>query len=379
MYQTINRPNTRIEVADALRGLAVVGIILVHSCEHFNLYWSGLSFDRALVAGMEEPVQKVAWWLFAGKMYTIFAMLFGLSFFIQSDNQAQRGRPFAGRFMWRMLLLLGIGIVNTALYNGDVLVLYSLLGMLVPWIAKLPTRYLGMLGGILLLQPLELFQAASGHSLSIDASAWGNAATPAYTEGNLPETLAANLRYGQLTCLSWYWNYGRVTQTLGMFVLGMLLGRARLFYDEGSNRRIWIGILAVSLLAAGVLFTSSGKFDTPTQIVLSSWYNLAQTMAMVAGVVLLWYAFAGFRRAFGQLRVIGRMSLTNYMLQSLLGGFVFYNWGLGMYREVGMVYGLLLGAGIVLVQYTFCRLWLKYHKHGPVEGLWKRLTWIGSK
>ncbi|MDE7126286.1 MAG: heparan-alpha-glucosaminide N-acetyltransferase domain-containing protein, partial [Bacteroidales bacterium] len=91
MYRTTNLPNTRIQVADALRGIAVAGIILIHSCEHFNLYWSGLSLDRAIIPALEKPVTDFMWWLFAGKMYTIFALLFGLSFYVQSDNQAQRG------------------------------------------------------------------------------------------------------------------------------------------------------------------------------------------------------------------------------------------------------------------------------------------------
>ena len=129
MYRTTGLPNTRIRVADALRGIAVAGIILIHACEHFNLYWAGLPYRRALVEGLEEPVAEFMWWLLAGKMYTIFALLFGLSFYVQSDNQAQRGRSFTGRFTWRMVLLLGIGLVNTAFYNGDVLVLYALLGV----------------------------------------------------------------------------------------------------------------------------------------------------------------------------------------------------------------------------------------------------------
>ena len=111
----------------------------------------------------------------------------------------------------------------------------------------------------------------------------------------------------------------------------------------------------------------------------AAWYNLAQTMVVVSSAVLLWYAFAGFRRLFGRLATIGRMSLTNYLLQSILGTFVFYNWGLGLYREVGVAYALLCGVGIVAVQYLFSRWWLGRFSHGPVEWLWKRLTWIGAK
>lgn len=376
MYKTTGLPNTRIHVADALRGLAVAGIILIHACEHFNLYWSGFDCDRALVEGWEKPVADFMWWLLAGKTYTIFALLFGLSFFVQQDNRAQRGEPFAARFLWRMVLLFGIGLVNTALYNGDVLVLYSVLGLLLPALGKLSNRWLGAVCAVLLLQPLELFQLAAGTDLYIDAGPWAAAADPAFTQGGVLDTVGANLRYGQLMTFAWYLDNGRVTQTLAMFALGLLMGRRRLFYDEPGNRRAWTVILCASLALAALLFVPRGEGGTPLRVMTAAWYNLAQTMAVVSAAVLCWYGFAAFRRLFGQLAYIGRMSLTNYLLQSLLGTFVFYNCGLGLYREVGVVYGLAAGMGIVAVQYLISRLWLRRFARGPAEWLWKKATWI---
>lgn len=148
-----------------------------------------------------------------------------------------------------------------------------------------------------------------------------------------------------------------------MFVLGMLAGRYRLFYDEGRNRRIWGG-----LLAAGILGTWLVPFEAMR--------NLMTATAIVAAVVLLWYGLPGFRRALHGMTFFGRMSLTNYLLQSLLGTALFYNWGMGLYRHVDVIYGTLAGVGIILVQYAFCRIWLRRHSHGPVEWLWKKLTWL---
>ena len=104
--------------------------------------------------------------------------------------------------------------------------------------------------------------------------------------------------------------------------------------------------------------------------------NLMTATAIVSTVVLLWYGWPGFRRALHGMTFFGRMSLTNYLLQSLLGTALFYNWGLGLYRHVDVIYGTLAGVGIILVQYLFCRLWLRRHTHGPVEWVWKKLTWI---
>ena len=114
MYRTTNLPNTRIEVADARRGIAVAGNILLHPREQFNLNWRGQDNVRAEYGGWQQTVAGALGFLLSGKMYAVFALLFGLSFFIQSDNQAQRGNDFSLRFAWRMILQIGIGLITAA-------------------------------------------------------------------------------------------------------------------------------------------------------------------------------------------------------------------------------------------------------------------------
>ena len=362
MYRTTGQPNTRIHVADALRGIAVAGIILFHAREHFNLYWNGLDLPRLTAGGWDAAAADAMQLLLAGKMYAVFALLFGLSFFVQSDNQAQRGRDFSGRFAWRMVLLFGIGLVNAAIYNGDVLTYYAVFGLLLIPIGKLPNRWVWAIAALLFIQPLELYQYLSGHALSLRPEG-GQTLYTTLAEGSLCESLRASLRYGPISSFAWAFEHGRATQTLLLFVLGMLLGRYRMFYDEGRHLRIWGGILAAGVLGAWLV-----PFEATR--------NLLTAAAIVAAVVLLWYRLPGFARALRGMTFFGRMSLTNYLLQSVIGTWLFYNWGLGLYRHVDVVYGTLLGVGIILVQYLFCRLWLGRFSHGPAEWLWKKLTWI---
>lgn len=326
MYRTTNRPNTRIEVADALRGIAVAGIILFHAREHFNLYWSALDLPRAGFGSWEQPVADMLGFLLSGKMYAIFALLFGLSFFIQSDNQAQRGNDFSLRFAWRMVLLFGIGLVNAAIYNGDVLTYYALFGLLMIPIGKLPNRWVWVIAALLFIQPLELWQYFSGHTLSIRGIEGMETLYPTLATGTFAESARVSLLYGPLSSFGWGLEHGRGTQTLLMFVLGMLAGRYRLFYDEGQHRRIWGGLLAVGI---------AGTWLVPFEAMR----NLMTATAIVSTVVLLWYGWPGFRRALHGMTFFGRMSLTNYLLQSLLGTALFYNWGLGLYRHVDVIYG----------------------------------------
>ncbi len=153
MYHTRHLPNTRIDVADALRGLAVAGIIVYHAVEHFDVFTQE---PIAHTLPCDEATGQALAWLLSGKMYGIFAMLFGLSFFIMNDNQQQRGRSFAGRFAWRMCLLFVFGLIDVAFYDGDILMLYAVYGLLLIPVSLLPSGAVWCLIGVLAIQPLEL-------------------------------------------------------------------------------------------------------------------------------------------------------------------------------------------------------------------------------
>ena len=125
--------HARVDVADVLRGLAVMGIIILHSIEHFNFY----SFpDTTTQSDWLNFTDKAIWnglfFMFGGKAYAVFALLFGFSFFIQNDNQRMRGNDFRLRFCWRLILLFLIGNINASFFTAEVLVLYSLVGFILP-------------------------------------------------------------------------------------------------------------------------------------------------------------------------------------------------------------------------------------------------------
>ncbi|MBO4724198.1 MAG: DUF418 domain-containing protein, partial [Bacteroidaceae bacterium] len=164
-----------------------------------------------------------------------------------------------------------------------------------------------------------------------------------------------------------------ITQTLGLFYLGLLIGRTRFFYNEGDNLKKWRVILCVSALLVIVgAFVKFGKFDD----LLHPMWNLAILMLIMSVAVLLWYRFKGFRNVFGKLGFFGRMSLTNYLLQSILGSLLFYEWGFSLYNTLGTTWSALVGLGMIVFQYNILKLWSKNHERGPLEGLWRRLTWI---
>ena len=373
MYKTRSLPNTRIDVADALRGIAVAGIILYHSVEHFNIFT-----EETIIHTLpsDQTVADVLAWLLSGKMYGIFAMLFGLSFFIMNDNQQQKGKCFSGRFAWRMCLLFMFGIVNLAFYDGDILMLYACYGLLLIPISYLPSKVVWCIIALLAIQPVELYCLLTGYEIDFTrfyelSAIIGNA----HEHGTFWENTLTNLRYGFEVNLRFNVFSGRLTQLLCLFILGMQLGRQRLFYNEDRNLQIWHSILVTSSLGIlSLIFADYGE--------LESWLrpinNLIILLMIVSAVVSAWYAFEGVRRVLQHLCIFGRMSLTNYLLQSIIGCAIFCGYGLACYYKLGITYAVMVGAGMVIAQYCFARFWFSSHQRGPLEGLWRKLTWIKS-
>ena len=374
MYTTRKLPNTRIDVADALRGIAVAGIILYHSVEHFNIF-SQEPILHALPS--DQTVADVLAWLLSGKMYGIFAMLFGLSFFIMKErNSSKKGKCFSGRFAWRMCLLFMFGVINVAFYDGDILMLYACYGLLLIPISYLPSKWVWCIIGLLAIQPVELFCLLTGYEIDFTRFyELSGIIENAHEHGTFWENALTNLRYGFEVNFRFNVFSGRLTQLLCLFILGMQLGRQRMFYNEGRNLQIWHRILMLS--AAIVIVLSFVDFGA-IEMWFKPIYNFIILLMIVSAVVSAWYAFKGVRQVLRHLCIFGRMSLTNYLLQSVIGCAIFCGYGLACYYKLGITYAVMVGVGMVIAQYCFARFWFASHQRGPLEGLWRKLTWIGS-
>ena len=386
-YQPSTLPNTRIDAADLLRAVAVGGIIMLHFIEHLNFY----SFPP--LTKFDEAVWDVAFFVLSNKMYAIFAMLFGLTLFVQHDNQAQRGFDFRPRFAWRMVLLFGFGLLDLLFFNGDILTVYAVCGLLVLPLVRAGNRVVLAFALLLALQPVELFYFVGSlvnpglQPLNLGSNDLFVAILPAQEGGSWFDVAWAGLRYGLPVNFTWALEHGRFTQTLFLFLLGLWLGRRRMFYDEGRNAAVWRRTLVWSLAAFAVLcplrYTVPQLFasecaQASLTVMLDMWKNLAMMLFYVSGITLLYHRTRA-RRLLSGLLPYGKMSLSNYIGQSVVGGFVFYHWGLGLYAVSGHAMSLALGVAFILLQYTFCRLWLRSHKRGPLEQLWHNATWAGAR
>lgn len=228
----ITKKHSRVDVADALRGFAVLAIILLHSIEHFNFYsFPDTSSQPVWLNFLDKAIWDGLFFTFGGKAYAIFALLFGFSFFIQHDNQRMRGSDFRLRFCWRLLLLFIIGNINACFFTGEILVMYSLVGFVLVATCRLSNRAIIALSALCILQPVCLWQivmalADPGYvAAGFDTGKYWAATMAVQSGGSFAETVRTNLWEGQLFSLTWAWEHGRIFQTAGLFMTGMLIGR----------------------------------------------------------------------------------------------------------------------------------------------------------
>lgn len=387
--EKVLQKHSRIDIADVLRGLSVMGIIILHSIEHFNFYsFPDTSTQSAWLNFTDKAIWDGLFFVFGGKAYAIFALLFGFSFFIQDDNQRMKGKDFRLRFCWRLILLFIIGNINAIFFTAEVLVMYSLLGFVLVLTCRLSDKKAFILACILMIQPVAIYHViravfdASYVVPTIPTRALWGATAAVQANGTFFETLKVNLWEGQLASLAWAWDNARIFQTSSLFILGMLMGRRKLLLKE--NTHVWGKILAGALIAFFPLyglnnmlpnFIESRNILTPLLLIISSLHKFAFMLILVSGVVFAFYK-TNLRAKLMKITPYGKMSLTNYITQSIIGSMLFYNWGFGLHKYLGITASFFVGIILFILQLAFCRWWMARHSHGPLEYLWKRATWL---
>lgn len=388
MEQFIGK-HPRIEAVDALRGFAVMAILLVHNLEHF-IFPVYPADSPGWLNALDQGVFNVVFTLFAGKAYAIFALLFGFTFYIQSDNLKRRGGDFGYRFLWRLVLLAGFATLNAAFSRPGCSAAVRHRGARPVFYAQLGRRGYPRRRRRFPVAACRWYHCIAGllnpaHRLPDLGVGEMYARVAEYTKaGNFGDFILGNVTLGQKASLLWAVNAGRFVQTAGLFLLGFYIGRKQLFVATEKNLRFWVKTLIVSAIAFAPLYTlrelvmdNGAVVGQTAGTALDMWQKLAFTLVLVASFILL-YQRRKFSAAVAGLRFYGRMSLTNYLSQSVIGAFVYFPFGLYLAPRCGYTASLLVGILVFLLQVRFCKWWLGRHKQGPLEYIWHKWTWIGT-
>lgn len=390
MTTNMIKQNERLGVVDALRGFALLAIVLLHSLEHYNIYFFP-DFYPDWLQSLDKGFWETLFFLFAGKAYATFSLLFGFSFYIQLRNARARGGDFRARFAWRMFLLFLFSQFHALFYNGDILLLYSVVGLSLLAVCNLKDKTVLAIAIICFLQPIEWLRVAYAF-VDPDFISYGSyfikyaeLAAPAMTGDSFAGLLWSNITDGQLYSNLWQVEHGRLFGTASLFMFGMLLGRRGWFVKSESSVNTWRQVLKYSAIAFVPLFVArtyipnfinSEAMMAPIEILLPWFSNCAFMAILVSGFTLLWFHKGEGYRFQRFIIPYGRMTLTNYILQSVIGVSIYYGFGLGLYQYTGASLTTVIALGVFALQLIFSTLWLAHHKQGPLEYLWKRGTWL---
>jgi len=381
----------RIELVDALRGFALLAIVLIHNVEHYNVMGSPADAPDWLCS-LDSMISHAVFLIIGGKAYAIFSFMFGLSFYIQMRNARKRGSDYRMRWIWRMVLLALFAQVHAMFYNGDILLFYAVCGLILIPASGWSDRAVLIVACVLMIQPWALYKISYSivHPDYVDVDkmfmTYYYRVADVAREGNLIEMIKSNLGDGQLYSNLWQIESGRLFQAPALFLFGMYAGRHDLFEHTDVNATLWRRACLYGILAA-IPFYMLSTF-TPELIVndtirayyamiISMLFNFALATVLVSAFTILWFGMDSRGCRWQRMLIpYGRMSLTNYIVQSVIGVSVYYHYGLGLYDKVGTTLSVAIGLGIFSIQLAFSYIWLRSHRQGPFEYIWKRLTWL---
>ncbi len=389
----------RIEIIDALRGFSLAGIVIVHMVENYIAAPTPEGALEATHTGiLDYVVDGFIMIILRGKFFALFSFLFGLSFFIQMDSAHQKGQDFRWRFLWRLALLFLIGYLHHMFYRGDILTIYALLGVFLVPFYKVRNPWVLAAAAILFLGlgRYVVFMINGGDNLFMSGGFDPNSPEiVTYFEllktGSLTEVMHSNAISGQLMKMDFQMGiFSRGYLTFAFFLLGLYAGRIKFFANYKENWPFMRDILygSLGLFAAGLVITFLSFSKLGPEVKFDNWLamlgltgldliNLSMTFMLLALFVYLYTKVKG-QRLLQKFAPYGRTALTNYVLQSVLGTFIFFGWGLGYLASIPNRYTFLIAILVIALQMLISRWWLKHFYYGPLEWVWRSLTHFKS-
>ena len=326
-----------------LRGVALFGVLTVNLVTIFRQ-----SLFQEFLQGPEDAWASAVSLGLEFKAVTLFSLLFGIGL----EAQRERIDGFHRYILRRLAFLLVIGLVHLFfVWNGDVLALYALCGLVVAPLLRLPTR--ALLGLSILFFALQIAPVPypSPFATEADLRDHVEAAGHVYRYGTFLDALKFRIEevrpMGVLL-------FSIVPRTLALFLLGACVWRWNLLRGD---RRVHAAIATVGL-ALGTYATGIG----------AGWASLVLAFGYGGAIVLA-------ARPLGFLAPLGRMAFTCYLAQSLILSFVFYGWGLGQFGRMSAANGILLAVAIYAAQAVASAVWLRWFRYGPLEWVWRSFSY----
>lgn len=392
----------RLPAVDVLRGFAVFGILLVN----IKYFSTPLYAAMGVLPWWSHPLDRGAAWLISvlaeGKFYILFSFLFGLGMALQMERVEARGGRFGRLYARRLMVLLLIGLGHMfLLWYGDILTTYALVGFLLLLFRRRRNKTLLIWAACLYVLPVLMFSGCAGMvsfaklwpesreavtrefaQMEAEMPIASQESIALYADGGVADVFAARVQDIEDMLIAYPF---LVPTVLALFLLGAYAGRCRWLHDlqrlQTALRRTLIWCLPTGL----IICLGAGLVTGGHSPIWPSWAALAGMALHAVGSPLLGGGYAAavllalqsdtWRPAAMHLAAVGRMALSNYLLQTLICTTLFYGYGAGWYGKVGPAAGVALTVAIYALQVVFSRWWLARFHFGPCEWLWRSLTY----
>ena len=384
------KPNTRIEVLDIYRGFAVLGIFMVNIVIMHSTFINQDAYLAQFTAPVDLITQKILQLFFYTKFFPIFSLLFGLGIAIQVLKRKEEHKPITGFLTRRMFFLFLFGILHIVfIWSGDLLHLYALLGLLTMAFIRLPNKILVTFAVLLVCFPFydflleSLFNAIHFEPFTYLSDYDGRKINSIITTGTYLEGFQLrSLEY--LTNLPMLFGF-LAPVALSMFLLGLFLGKNKIIYSlDQFLLKIKKPMLLLALITNvyRVLFLEvlTNLNSYKTEIIRTLFIKLMVICDVAMGLFYLWligwvWYYTPWQKIVSPLKYVGRMALTNYILQSAIGVVLFSSIGFKLYETLRPIETLIIPSIVFAIQIVLSKIWLKHFKYGPLEWLWRCLTY----
>jgi uncharacterized protein len=381
----------RVEILDIVRGFAIFGILIANIQS-----WSGykfISFDLMATLPYYDynAMMKYLFMFFIDtKFYSLFSILFGIGFYLQFNKQRDNQEAFMKTYRKRLLFLMMFGAIHSFFWSGDILFIYGSVGLVFVLFRNLESKT---------ILKLSIFLYFSWLIYDIifalyfpDFLEYKHTAYKTYPDITPQEVTSAfqNGSFMQVLEMNWhnlYYRYvdlfaaGRLTKVLALFLLGFYLMSINYFTTYAKSKKLLVVYFVSGIVISYIANNMGGSMASFSHDLT----NVAYKALAVTGQILLALSYISiltildeisiFKKFLHLFSYVGRMSFTSYLMHTLLGYLIFYPFFGGLFGTMGILQITTLALFLYIFQVIFSSVWLKYFKFGPLEWVWRCLTY----
>ncbi|MGY3416823.1 uncharacterized protein ACVWY4_003000 [Bacillus mycoides] len=376
--------NQRVEFVDAIRGFALFGILLVN----ITLIQFGLFANEKPTYIFGKLDESANWFIqFFGtqNFISLFSFLFGLSIILLQKSIIAKGKKFFPTYIRRISILLLLGYIHgTFVWEGDILFAYGIVGIfLMMFINRKPKTLLIWASILLALIMFASYQSEPTSNTFNDVAPYIEKEHKVHETGSYMDHINFRLTENPFDYMGINGIFGLVILSIfalifmsPLFLLGMYVGKKGWLFEIDKHipavKKIWLitGIFSFTIKILAIFVKH------PILIMLQDSLTPVTMTFFYGSTIILLFHYKKVARLLTYMANMGKMSVSNYLAQSIIATTIFYAYGFGLYGKIGYFFGILLTIGIYTIQLFVSTYWLQKYRMGPVEYVWRLGTYL---